>query len=69
MENFNHPPPSAYVFEPGTTDPSISELTHIGYDPPKQLLLFEEGIEIQQSKAYGIGLPFEVHTGQRHREA
>ena len=56
MEIFNHPPPSAYAFEPGATDSSISELTHIGYDPPKQLLLFEEGIEVQQSKAYGIGI-------------
>jgi len=26
------------------------------YDSPKQLLLFGEGIDVQQSKAYGIGI-------------
>ena len=37
------------MFAMPETIPSIS-------DPPKQLLLLEEGIEIQHSKAYGVGI-------------
>ena len=56
MENINHPPSKPFVLEPDAAVPSIPELTHISCDPPKQLLLFEEGIEVQQSKAYGVGI-------------
>lgn len=39
------------------TDTAVeTELVHVGAGSPKQLLIIEDGVEIQQTKSYGVGI-------------